>query len=91
MVAYGVGDRCGWLSGISAGVSASAKGGLASLVVGVTACAGGWVGVSALGTVSLSELWAGLGQCAADYVVVSVFLNCGSFVVLVCVRGCSGV
>jgi len=49
------------------------------------------MGVSTLGTVSLSELWAGLGQCAGDYVVLSVFLNCGTVVVLVGVRGCSGV
>jgi len=41
MAAYGIGDRCGRVKGISAGLSASAKGGLASLVVGVTACAVG--------------------------------------------------
>ena len=41
------------MRGASEEMSASAKGGLAALVVGVTACAGGSVGVSALGTVSL--------------------------------------
>jgi len=87
---FGIGDRCGRVRGVSEEVSACAKGGLASLVVGVTACAGGWVGVSALGTVSLSVLWAGLSRCAGDSVVVPDFLNSGSVVVLVGVRVCSG-
>jgi len=79
-----------WCAWGSVAVPPVGTGGFAWLVGGVTGCTRGWVGVSVLGILWSSVLGGVLGRCAGESVVVPVFVTCGSVVLLVGVRVCSG-